>query len=457
MRIVREVVFAGALLSLATSAAHAHFVWAAVAPDAVGKPSAQLWFSEGPAPGEAPLLAKVAHSKAWRRDADGNIAELALHEEQSAGNGAWTADLGRDAPCSIEAECIYGVFDRGAGPMMLEYYAKSLHAPTAKELTSLGRAEKIAFDIAPEFADGDKVKLTVFFQGSAAPNTELTVLGPNDEDFKLTTDAAGTCEFDAKSAGLYAIRAFRNEPEVEGTHDGKPYRGIRRYSTLTFELAANAATPTTAAAPTQDANQVLAHARDQRALWDGFPGFQAGLTLQDGEHSVDGKVKITADGEVELTGFGDMNLGWARGQLESMVQHRFSGNGPESEVEFVAETVKHPLGTLLRFKNDPEMLSAYRINGDVIAQVNRQMGKSRFSINVIEVHRNPEGKYLPSVFQVNFWDVDGGALKSSMSCYNSWQRVGNYDLPDTFAFIDAGDNKNEVRKMLFHNPTLLSE
>lgn len=456
MRIVLGAFTACCLLLWGAGAARAHFIWAAVAPDAAGKPAAQLWFSEGAAPGDANLLAKIGHSKAWRRDLDGKVADLELREEQSAGGGAWVATLDGDAPCSVEAECIYGIFDRGAGPMMLEYYAKSLHGATPAELTQFGRAERLAFDVTPEFVAGGNVKLTVLFKGSAAADTEVTVIGPNDEDLHLKTDGAGQCEFPAKADGLYAVRAFRNEPDVEGEHDGKPYHGIRRYATLTFELAA-AATPSTTAAPALDANQVLAHAREQRALWDGFPGFEAGLTLQDGEHAVDGKVKVTADGEVELTGFGDMNLGWARGQLESMVQHRFSGNGPESEVEFVAEAVKHPLGTLLRFKNDPEMHSAYRIDGDVISQVNRQMGKSRFSINVIEVHRNPEGKYLPTVFQVNFWEVEGGALKSSMSCYNSWTRVGDYDLPATFTFIDAGDNKNEVRKMVFHDAKLLSE
>ncbi len=257
---------------------------------------------------------------------------------------------------------------------------------------------------------------------------------------------------------MYAIRAFLNEPETAGEHNGKPYKGVRRYSTLTFELAGAAPTASSSSAELPaDANQLLAHAREQRSLWDGFPGFESGLTLQDGQHSVDGKVKVTADGEVELTGFGDMNLGWARAQLESMVQHRFSGNGPESEVEYVPEDVQHPLGTLLRFKNDPEMKSAYRINGDVIAQVNRSMGKSKMSINVIDVHRNPEGKYLPTVFLVTFWDAETGEVKSSTSCLNTWTRVGKYDLPQVFAFVDVADGKNEAKKMTFHNPKLLTE
>jgi hypothetical protein len=444
------------LLGTAT-AARAHFVWAAVAPDASGKPAAQLWFGEGAAPGEANLISKIAHSKAWRRDAAGATTDLELKEEQSASGGAWVAPLEGEGPCSVEAECIYGTFDRGAGPMMLEYYAKSLHGDSKEALGKLGRSEKLAFDVTPEFVGDDKVKLTVLWQGSAVGDADVTVIGPNDADQQLKTDGAGTVEFAAKNGGLYAVRAFKNEPETAGEHNGKAYKGVRRYSTLTFELASAAGAPSTSEALPKDANEMLKHARDQRALWDGFPGFEAGLTLSDGDHAVDGKVKITGDGEVELTGYGDMNLGWARGQLESMVQHRFSGNGPESEVEYVEEAVKHPLGTLLRFKNDPEMKSAYRINGDVIAQVNREMGKSRFSINVIEVHRNPEGKYLPSVFQVNFWDVEGGALKSSMSCYNSWKRVGEYDLPETIAYIDAGDNKNEVRRMQFHDQKLLSK
>ncbi len=454
---VCRAVAALALMLFAAPAAHAHFIWAAVAPDASGKPAAQLWFSEGAAPGEVNLLAKIAHSKAWRRGAQGQITELTLHEEQSASGGAWVASLDDDAACSIEAECIYGVFERGAGAMMLEYYAKSLHGIAAEQLATIGRAEKLAFDVVPEVASADgTLKLTVLWQGSPVADAEVTVIGPNDADQQLKTDAAGQCELSAKSAGLYAVRAFRNEPDTAGEHNGKPYKGVRRYSTLTLELASNGET-SSAEAPKSEANQMLAHAREQRSLWDEFPGFEAGLTLEDGEHAAHGNVKITTDGEVELTGFGDMDLGWARGQLESMVQHRFSGNGPESEVELVAEETQHPLGPLLKFKDDPSMLSAYRIQGDVITQVNRQMGKSRFSINVIEVHRNPAGKYLPSVFQVNFWDVETGKLKSSLSCYNSWTRVGDYDLPVKFAYIDAADNKNEVRTLVFSQPKLLAK
>lgn len=455
MRNVRRALAALAWMLLAAPAAHAHFIWAAVAPDASGKPAAQLWFGEGAAPGDVNLLAKIAHSKAWRRDVQGQVSELTLREEKSAAGGALVASLDDDI-CSIEAECIYGVFDRGAGPMMLEYYAKSLHGVAPAHLAAIGRAEKLALDVVPQFDHEDKLKLTVLWRGSPVADAEVTVIGPNDADQQLKTDAAGQCELSAKSAGLYAVRAFRNEPETEGEHHGKPYKGVRRYSTLTFELAANGETSSTETTPS-DANQMLAHARAQRSLWDEFPGFEAGLTLEDGERSAHGAVKITTDGEVELTGFGDMDLGWARGQLESMVQHRFSGNGPESEVELVAEETHHPLGPLLKFKDDPSMLSAYRIQDDVITQVNRQMGKSRFSINVIEVHRNREGKYLPSVFQVNFWDVETGKLKSSLSCYNSWTRVGDYDLPVKFAYIDAADNKNEVRTLVFTEPKLLAK
>jgi len=455
MKIVCHFAMALALAAFAVAPARAHFIWAAIAPDAAGKTAAQLWFSEGAAPGEANLLAKVAHSKAWRRDAQGQVTELRLREERSAGGGAWLATLDSDAPCSIEAECIYGTFDRGAGPMMLEYYAKTLHRVGAAEMAELGRAEKLALDVVPAVDAAGTLKLTVLWKGSPVSGSDVTVIGPNDEDRQLKTDAAGQCEVAIKAPGMYAIRAFRNEPETEGEHEGKKYRGVRRYSTLTFELATNETSASEA--PTADANQMLAHARDQRALWDGFPGFEAKLTLEDGKHDAQGKLKITSDGEVELTGFGDVNLDWVRAQMESMVQHRFSGNGPESDVELVSESTRHPLGALVRFKEDPSMHSAYRIDGDVIAQVNRQMGKNRMSINVIDVYRNPEGKYLPSVFQVSFWDQETGELKSSMSCYNSWTRVGGYDLPVRFTIVEVGDNKHEARTLLFNEQKLLVE
>lgn len=197
---------------------------------------------------------------------------------------------------------------------------------------------------------------------------------------------------------------------------------------------------------TPSAKELLGRARNARATWADFPGFSAKMKLETGEKAATGEIAVSADGSVRLQGFDKIDTKAAQARLDSLMQHRFAGGGPAEEVVYVDEPAKHPLGSLLRFEDDEKLHSAYRVKDDVITEVNRETGPVRFTISVLEVSRNLEGKYLPRAFNVTFWDVATGALSSTESHLNLWKRVGPFDLPERLLIV-SGD-KNGKRALL---------
>ena len=90
------------------------------------------------------------------------------------------------------------------------------------------------------------------------------------------------------------------------------------------------------------------------------------------------------------------------------------------------------------------MGSHYRIKDDVIREVNRKSDSGRFTISVLEVRRNEEGKYLPGVYTVSFWNKDG-SLRSTTTTTETWKRVGTFDLPLTHDSVAT--SANELRNL----------
>jgi hypothetical protein len=96
--------------------------------------------------------------------------------------------------------------------------------------------------------------------------------------------------------------------------------------------------------------------------------------------------------------------------VKSMIQHRIGGTpgmaarGTPSYVIVVEDEERGPLIMTL---GDP-MASTQRIKDGKMVQVNRLMGGKRFTIDVTECEKSPEGHYWPSAFTVTWWDAASG-------------------------------------------------
>ena len=80
------------------------------------------------------------------------------------------------------------------------------------------------------------------------------------------------------------------------------------------------------------------------------------------------------------------------------------------------------------------MGSSYRIKDRQITVVNRRMGKQNMTITVLDSDKNPEGRFLPHSYVVNYWDAATGKLNRVETFQERSRRVGSWDLP-----VDALD------------------
>ena len=450
---LRNVLLGLACAVALAAPARAHFIWLDLQPGAGGQGQARLYFAEEPGPGEAELIGKAAQVKVWLRQADGTVTDLKL-AAAGADEAALVADCASKGT-SLEGTWNYGVYTRGntAGPLLL-YYAKGLSGDWAQD-AKLARAEKLKLDIVPTLA-GKKLAVQVLYDGQPVKDNEVLFVDPAGEHHDLTTDSEGRARIDA-TAGKWGVRAAKIEADKAGEQDGKKYSQTWHYATLTVDVPGTTLTAEKSAAD-NSALDVLMRARDGRAIWNEFPGFSAELAVLSGEETVKGKVEIDADGVVTLDMPQSKVTDWVEEQLNSMVQHRMpDGEVSQGDVTFAEEPGPHPLGRKIDL-GDPSLQSAYRIKDDVIMEVNRSAGPTmRFTISVLEIERNPEGKYLPRSFTMNFFDAKSGDLRTSLGYLNSWQRIGGFDLPKQIIEVDAHKGGASTKEIAFSNYKLLDK
>lgn len=425
---------ATAVLFCGTASAQGHFVWIGVLRETGESPIACVWFNESPAPGEARLVDRLRPTEAWLRPSGGKSSSLQLQPQTTGEEGGLISPIDEKTPYAIGARCNYGVFTRGDQSLLLNYYAKHLAINNLAELERVARDEELALDVVPQFS-GQTLVLEVLYHGKPTAGLQLVVYPPGGAEQELTTDKQGRVEFIPTSAGLHGFRARYVDAKAAGELKEKKYRGAHYYATLTMQLKPEAKEELSA-------NELLERARDARATWQDFPGFTAKMRLATDEEFATGEIIVSADGDVRLQGFDGIDTKAAQSRLDSLIQHRFAGGGPGEDVEYVDEATEHPLGKLLRFKGDEKLHSAYRVRDDVITEVNRETGPMRFTISVLEIHRNPEGRYLPQAFNVSFWDSASGELKSTETHLNLWTRIDRFDLPQRLLII-SGDKQGK--------------
>jgi hypothetical protein len=450
-----------ALLTVLAVPAQAHFVWVSVEPGGDGRPEARVWFAEDPSPGAEHLVSKIGHTK-LHCGSGAAAAEVELKPVTGDGTGELVGNLASaEGPIQLEAICDYGTFGHGGPLMLLQYYAKALQPRTSAELAASASSEKLPLDIVPELAD-DGLRFTVLWQGKPVPKAEVSVLDIDGEDETLTTDEQGQVLHGKPGKGLISARAGHIESDRSGERNGKKYESVRHYTTLTLRLPADAkvaavpAATTTAAAVPAPAGDLLAKAREARAVWNDFPGFTADVTLSiDGETTA-GRLTVDEAGEVVLELPSSEGLKWARRQLASLVSHRMPGEPIGSGATLMAEAGEHPLGTLIKLEGE-SMGSVYRVDDNVVTEVSRDMASGRFTISVLDVQWNAEHKYLPTAFNVSYWEQPSGKLKSSQTNLHRWQRVGAFDLPTSLLEVEAADGGRHVRRLELRNLRLTGE
>jgi hypothetical protein len=438
-------------VALFAAAARAHFVWITVVGDGPDA-KVEVYFSESADAGEPQLVEKIANAKVLvRAGKNRNPQPIELKPVHDELTGKLVGSAPDAKSYCLDAICDYGVVERGGQTFLLQYYANHIHG-SAKSVQPANGGLSLA-PLADQLdATAAGLSCTVLWKGKPLADSEIVVQFPEGDVLERTTNERGQVEIATKTKGPFAIRARHVEAGKSGERDGKKYGEIRHYATLTAALPADA---TRAAANSVSAAELLRSAREARAVWNNFPGFTADLAVRYNDEHAKGKVTITGDGEVilKMPEFGGSE--WLQTYLESVVQHRMPGDPASENVRYPGEPDGHPLGRKIAL-GDGEQDSVYRIGKDVVREVNRRAGPGRFTISVLEVERNPEGKYLPVYYTMTFWNATE-KVTSTSTTHDAWARVGDFDLPRRTLQVTATDDGRDVKLLEFSNHELVGQ
>jgi hypothetical protein len=435
--------------------ARAHFIF--ILPDKAGgdRTTGQLVFSDSLTPDDPKLLAKVAGTELFIRDARGETAPLKFTQDKDR----FGFSVEGSAPAVVGGECRYGVSEKGgSGPGLLVYHPKAYLGVLGKDAPEVFFRpwDRQELEIVPADREG---QFQALWQGKGLAEAVVTVVGSGDaKDAEVKADKSGFFKVAPPKAGLLGLRVKYAEPKG-GELDGKKYDEVRHWATLVVQMgeAKKGEAPAKAEQqPDAEATKLLADARAARANWKDFPGFTADVEVNFDGRVAKGTVEVAANNRVTLKLDGkDEDLAeWTRGLLRTIVGHRTDDSASlQTPCAFADQDTTHPLGRKITVLTG-ELHSSYRIRDRQILEVNRQGEDDRFTITVLQNTVNEEKQYLPAVYAVNTWDNKTGALKSSSTHRETWQRVGKFDLPATVGVVSAAANKLEVRTVKLSNHKL---
>ena len=235
----------GSLL-FAMETASAHYLWLTLDGKAGENGTVNLYFEEGPRPGDGGYLDPFVRSgKTWiRAPVRDKPALLKLSEVKKPGQRWMSGELPAAGPRSIDSYGKFGVYRYGGTDVLLHYYARYLDVTSADQLRSLGRARQLALDIVAQWVDRE-LKAQVLWKGKPAAGRSVTVRGPGVKQ-NLRTDDKGMIRFKPEERGQYTLRTNVEEPDRKGTDDGKKYDLTRHHATLTIKLPIAGSDPTEA-------------------------------------------------------------------------------------------------------------------------------------------------------------------------------------------------------------------
>jgi hypothetical protein len=430
----RSLVLALVSFFAVCTAARAHFLFIRIGEPAEAGRTVEVYFSEKAEAGDPRFIHKVAGAHLTLQTAAGKFQPLTVRE----GADRLRASLPAAGPVSVTGFLEYGVLKRETS-FLLRYYPKALSGDAAA-LRTLRPDPHSALEIDARF-DGDHVVLTLLRDGQPVPAAQFTTVDDDLVNEEVKADASGKVTWKPPSPGFYCIYA-KSVLKTPGEWKGKSYSEIREFATIAFRwpLARTNADP--------DAVAAFQRALAARASWSEFPGFAAEISGSVDDRPFTGKATVAASGDVVVELDEGVVKHWVVDQLHSIVSHRLAApkEGGPPTLRFADNNAAHPLGRLLTFDGG-QFASSYRVLGDRITVVNRNLGRQNMTIAVLDDVLNAEGKQLPRSYIVQYWNGENGTLDRTESISNRWVRVGKYDLPASVAVTTASQSGLTVRTL----------
>jgi hypothetical protein len=445
-RIVGLVVVLG--FACIAQQAQAHFLFTRICPPAEGGRVAEVYFSEYATAGDPRYVEKIASAEFQMQSAPGEFKPLRMRRLADRLRGH--VPIG--GPLLVAGKLDYGALDRpGAPTFLLRHYSKAVAGQPAE----VNRFSQTGTPIELVAAfESSRVVFTALLDGRPLPNTRIDVVDADLSGTELTTDTEGKVAFEPSSPSLYCAYVGHTLP-IAGQHQGKPYKEIRQFATLSFDW------PLVPTAPDDEAVALFEEALATRAAWQDFGGFTAEIAGDLEGRPFSGTVTVAADGAVEVDLGEDAAMAeWIDDQLESITMHRAASQAsaaerPKPVLHFADNQVDHPLGRLLAFEGG-HFASSYRVKDKQLTTVNRVIDGQDMTITVLDNEQNAEGKFLPHIYVVQYWDESTGEPNRTETVRDRWTRVEKWDLPVEHTVTTASADGFSVRSFHLskHQPSI---
>ena len=431
-------------IGLCNAPAHAHFIFIQIGPHAEAGRGVEVFFSERATAGDPKFVGKIAGTELWRSDVPGKFVSMTV----TNGPDRLRAPLASGSSVAVIGRCEYGVLKREK-PFLLRYYPKAVSG-RPDEIAKLTRHEAVSLEIMPTFTS-DSITMTVLREGQPLPNVVLTTIDSDLTNVELKADAQGRATWKLPASGQFAVYVKHIVPQA-GKQVDDAFDEIREFATLAFDWPLDGARVDAAAV------EMFERAIAARAAWPDFKGFAANASVYIDGRRNDGPVTVKADGEVTIDEPGLTDVAardWLRDQLHSMVIHRVPSSDTRSKpvLSFSDTDDQHPLGRLLTFHGG-RFAATYRIRDDEITVVNRSLGQENMSLQMLASERNADGKVLPRAYQVQYRDAATGAITRVETVRQTWQQLGQFNLPATLSQTVSSTNGVSARSMTLKEITL---
>ncbi len=400
--------------------AQAHFLFLRIGPAAEGGRAAEVYFSEYASAGDPRYIDKVATAQFAIQTTPGQFQPLPMQKLTARLRGRVSVA----GPLMVAGQLDYGVLDRpGEKPFLIRHFSKAVTGKAAEVVAFTPRGTRLEVLGTPT---PDGMTLTALLDGKPMPGAKFTTVAPDLTGEELIGDSDGKVVFKPESRGVHCVYIGHVEPS-SGEHAGKRYDEIREFATLSF------AWPLEAQGADAEAVEMFETALANRAAWRNFPGFTAKISGTVDGRPFDGDVAVAADGAVKLKLDNGELEPWVEDQLSSITMHRAASQTPAADrpkpmVRFADEDLDHPLGRLLTFEGG-HFASSYRVRDGQIVTVNRLIDGQNMTITALDNKQNADGKLLPHLYTVEYWDADSGNLARTETVQDTWTRVGQWDLP----------------------------
>ena len=179
-----------------------------------------------------------------------------------------------------------------------------------------------------------------------------------------------------------------------------------------------------------DARDLFQAAYENRYTWDlDFPGYSAAVTLQQGNESYAGQVRVNADLSVEVTGVNDETVQESLyTQMRDIVTHRKRKSFAEAHGKNTFELGEvDKTGAAEILVTGDAMGSHYRVRDNQICLVSRVMGRMAFVINHKASLETDQG-YLSSKYTAVFRNPQTDQVMRQVDFEDSYEAFDQYYL-----------------------------